>query len=74
MDDAFAEIKDTGGDLAGWEGEEDNEFVFEQAVFELRAGYPAGDVYLRVEAKHVQKKQEEEMEPEQADMRESETL
>lgn len=41
---------------------------------ELLAGYPAGDVYLRVEAKHVQKKQEEEMEPEQVDMREAGTL
>lgn len=36
-------------------------------MFELLAGYPAGVVYLRLEAKQIQKGQEAEKEPEQAD-------
>lgn len=55
---AFAEIEDAGGDAAGTG--EGNEFVFKQAEFELLPGYPAGDVSLRMEAKHIQKGQEEE--------------
>lgn len=55
---AFAEIEDAGGDAGG--SGEGNEFVFKQAAFELLPGYPAGDVSLRMEAKHIQKGQEEE--------------
>lgn len=74
MIDAFAEIKDSGGDL-GW-GQEGLMFVFEGALFELLAGYPAENVYLRVlkvEAKHIQKRPEEEKESELADRRQSGT-
>lgn len=55
---AFAEIEDAGGDGAG--NGEGNAFGFKQAVFKLLPGYPAGEVSLRMEAKQIQKGQEEE--------------
>lgn len=62
MVDAFAEIEDSRGDMAVVG--EGCEFVFEQAVFDLLPGYPAG-----MEAKHIQNGQEEEKEPGRADNR-----